>query len=202
MTHTTKDRILETALSLFAHQGYMATSMSDIASQLGITKAALYKHYTGKQEILDRIVEQMEQLDSDRAYAYDMPETVKHESVKDYLNIPVEKIRTYAVAQFNHWTNESFSSNFRKMLTLEQYRSPRFAKLYQHYLATEPLTYIASIFRELTPSDETAMQLALEFYGPMYLLYSIYDGADDKDSVIPLLNAHIDQIIQKIESLR
>ena len=88
------------------------------------------------------------------------------------------------------------------MLTLEQYRSPRFAKLYHHYLATEPFTYMTSIFRELTPSDETAMQLALEFYGPMYLLYSIYDGADDKDSVIPLLNAHIDQIIRKIESLR
>lgn len=59
-----------------------------------------------------------------------------------------------------------------------------------------------TIFRELTTSDETAMQLALEFYGPVYLLYSINDGADDKDSVIPLLNAHIDQIIQKIESLR
>ena len=49
---TTKDRILETVLNLFAHQGYMATAMNDIASQLGITKAALYKHYIGKQEIL------------------------------------------------------------------------------------------------------------------------------------------------------
>lgn len=199
---TTKDRILETALNLFAHQGYMATSMNDIASQLGITKAALYKHYIGKQEILDRIVERMEQLDSDRAHTYEMPETENDSSAKDYFNTPVEKIRTYAVAQFKHWTNEPFSSNFRKMLTLEQYRSPLFAKLYHHYLATEPLTYMASIFRELTTSDETAMQLALEFYGPVYLLYSIYDGADDKDSVIPLLNAHIDQIIQKIESLR
>ena len=199
---TTKDRILETARNLFAHQGYMATSMNDIASQLGITKAALYKHYIGKQEILDRIVERMEQLDSDRAHAYEMPETENDSSAKDYFNTPVEKIRTYAVAQFNHWTKEPFSSNFRKMLTLEQYRSPRFAKLYHHYLATEPFTYMTSIFRELTTSDETAMQLALEFYGPVYLLYSIYDGADDKDSVIPLLNAHIDQIIQKIESLR
>ena len=184
MQSTTKDRILETALNLFAHQGYMATSMNDIAAQLGITKAALYKHYTGKQEILDRIVDRMEQLDSDRAHAYEMPETEEDNSAKD------------------HWTKEPFSSNFRKMLTLEQYRSPRFAKLYHHYLATEPFTYMTSIFRELTPSDETAMQLALEFYGPVYLLYSIYDGADDKDSVTPLLNAHIDQIIRKIESLR
>ena len=59
----TKERILETALELFAQNGYLGTSMSMIAERLGITKAALYKHYTGKQEILDRIVERMNELD-------------------------------------------------------------------------------------------------------------------------------------------
>ena len=42
---STKERILETALTLFARNGYLGTSMSDIAGALGITKAALYKHY-------------------------------------------------------------------------------------------------------------------------------------------------------------
>ena len=56
MAVSTKDRILETALELFAQSGYLGTSMSDIAERLGITKAALYKHYTGKQAILDSIV--------------------------------------------------------------------------------------------------------------------------------------------------
>ena len=31
----------------------MGTSMNDIASKLGVTKAALYKHYKSKQEIAD-----------------------------------------------------------------------------------------------------------------------------------------------------
>ena len=44
------------------------------------------------------------------------------------------------------------------------------------------------------------MQLALEFYGPMYLLYSVYDGAADKESIAPLLRAHIDRFIAKVES--
>lgn len=43
-------------------------------------------------------------------------------------------------------------------------------------------------------------QLALEFYGPMFLLYSIYDGAEDKESIAPLLREHIDRFIEKIES--
>ena len=75
MTGDTKERILETALELFAQSGYLGTSMNDIAKQLGITKAALYKHYTGKREILDSIVERMNKMDYERAEEYEMPET-------------------------------------------------------------------------------------------------------------------------------
>ena len=70
----TKERILEEALKLFAQSGYMGTSMNDIAASLGVTKAALYKHYTSKQEILDSIVEKMNQMDMERVKEYEMPE--------------------------------------------------------------------------------------------------------------------------------
>ena len=40
MAEGTKERILETALELFAQNGYLGTSMNDIAARLGITKAA------------------------------------------------------------------------------------------------------------------------------------------------------------------
>ena len=187
MAGDTKERILDTALELFAQNGYLGTSMNDIAGRLGFTKAALYKHYTSKQEILDRIVERMNEMDYERAESYEMPHT------------PVQKIRAYSMAQFDHWTKEPFPSNFRKMLTLEQYRDPKLAQLHHDYLAGGPLEYMAAIFRKLTDTDEAAMQLALEFYGPMYLLYSVYDGAQDKDSVAPLLDAHIAQFIAKVE---
>ena len=200
MAGDTKERILETALELFAQSGYLGTSMNDIAKQLGITKAALYKHYTSKQEILDRIVERMNQMDYERAEQYEMPETEPDGFAEAYLHTPVQKIRAYSMAQFDHWTKEMFSANFRKMLTLEQYRTPKLSQLYQDYLAAGPMEYMAAIFRKLTDSDEAAMQLALEFYGPMYLLYSVYDGAADKESVATLLSAHIDRFIAKVES--
>ena len=104
------------------------------------------------------------------------------------------------MAQFDHWTKETFSANFRKMLTLEQYRDQKLAQLHHDYLAGGPLEYMAAIFRKLADSDEEAMQLALDFYGPMYLLYSVYDGAEDKASVAPLLDAHIRRFITKVES--
>lgn len=195
----TKERILETALELFAQSGYLGTSMSDIAARLGITKAALYKHYAGKQEILDRIVQRMNELDAARAADYEMPGAAPEGFAKAYLNTPLDRIRAYSTAQFDHWTREPFSANFRKMLTLEQYRDARLAQLYQENLASGPVKYMAAIFRPLTDSDETAMQLALDFYGPMYLLYSVYDGAADQSAVAPMLEAHIDRFIAKLE---
>ena len=200
MAGDTKERILETALELFAQNGYLGTSMNDIARQLGFTKAALYKHYTSKQEILDRIVERMNKMDYERAESYEMPETQSDGFAEAYLNTPVQKIRAYSTAQFDHWTKETFSSNFRKMLTLEQYRDQKLAQLHHDYLAGGPLEYMAAIFRKLTDSDEAAMQLALEFYGPMFLLYSVYDGADKKERIAPMLREHIDRFIARVES--
>ena len=149
MAEGTKERILETALELFAQNGYLGTSMNDIAKQLGFTKAALYKHYTSKQEILDRLVERMNEMDYERAESYEMPETEPDGFAEAYLHTPISKIRAYSMAQFDHWTKEHFSSNFRKMLTLEQDRDPKLAQLHHDYLAGGPLEYRAAIFRQL-----------------------------------------------------
>ena len=202
MAGDTKERILEKALALFAQSGYLGTSMNDIASQLGITKAALYKHYTSKQEILDSIVERMNQMDRERAEAYGMPEMQAEDFADTYVHTPAAIIRSYSRAQFDHWTKETFPSNFRKMLTLEQYRDPKLAKLYQDYLSTGPVEYMAEVFQKLTDNDATAIKLALQFYGPIFLLYSVYDGAEDKSAVLDMLNDHIDQFIRRLEAER
>ena len=49
---TTRERILEVALELFARQGYEGTSIRDIAERMGMTKAAVYYHFPAKEELL------------------------------------------------------------------------------------------------------------------------------------------------------
>lgn len=197
----TKERIMEAALELFAQNGYLGTSMNDIAKQLGITKGALYKHYSSKQEILDSITQRMNELDTERAEEYEMPLDEPNGFAEAYAHTPTDKVRAYSIAQFKHWTEDSFSSRFRKMLTLEQYRAPELAQLYQNYLASGPLEYMSAIFRKMTDSDEAAIQLALDFYGPMFLLYSVYDGAADKSAIIVMLETHIDRFIENIKNI-
>ena len=193
MEKNTKEKILEEALKLFARSGYMGTSMNDIASQLGVTKAALYKHYSSKQEILDSIVERMNQMDRERSKEYKMPEGEMEEVIEGYKNIALEKIKQYTKVQFLHWTEEEFSSCFRKMLTLEQYRSPEMSKLYQKYLAKGPLQYMETIFSGIVDNSEEAKQLAINFYGPIFLLYSIYDGSENKQDVMNQLDTHVER---------
>lgn len=196
----TKERILEEALKLFAQSGYMGTSMNDIAAKLGVTKAALYKHYTSKQEILDNIVERMNQMDMERAKKYEMPEGNMEEVVDGYKSTALDKIKQFTKVQFLHWTEEEFPSCFRKMLTLEQYRDSEMANLYQNYLAEGPVAYIEAIFAGLTENKKDARQLALNFYGPIFLLYSIYDGADDKQSVVELVEQHVERFSKMLET--
>jgi AcrR family transcriptional regulator len=50
------ERIVGTALRLFAERGYRATTMADIGEALGIRGPSLYKHVRSKQELLGTIM--------------------------------------------------------------------------------------------------------------------------------------------------
>ncbi|MCX5780152.1 MAG: TetR/AcrR family transcriptional regulator [Firmicutes bacterium] len=51
MIITTKEKIKQAALTLFAQKGYEGTTMSDIAEVVGINKASIYNHYRGKEDL-------------------------------------------------------------------------------------------------------------------------------------------------------
>ncbi|KGE04957.1 TetR/AcrR family transcriptional regulator [Pseudohaliea rubra] len=47
-----RDDVLEAAAALFASKGYAATSIRDIAQQVGILSGSLYYHFASKEELL------------------------------------------------------------------------------------------------------------------------------------------------------
>src|ERR1700732_517219 len=56
---STRDRIVDEALLLFASRGVKATSVDDIAAAAGLAarSGAIYKHFPSKQAILDAAIE-------------------------------------------------------------------------------------------------------------------------------------------------
>ena len=57
---STKERILDAALTLFAANGYNGTSVEQIAKAVGIKAPSLYKHYKGKEDILNALIDSYE----------------------------------------------------------------------------------------------------------------------------------------------
>jgi AcrR family transcriptional regulator len=74
----TDTRILSIALELFTTHGYEGTSVGDISERLGMTKAALYYHFSSKEDILVRLIRPyLEAVDAVIAGAPEVSHSVK-----------------------------------------------------------------------------------------------------------------------------
>ncbi|MGN0573485.1 MAG: TetR/AcrR family transcriptional regulator [Acutalibacteraceae bacterium] len=197
----TKEKILMTALRLFARDGYEAVSVRMIAGELGITKGALYKHYKNKRDIFDSIVERMYRLDAEKSREHNVPEEKRELNPEKYENVSLESLKEFTVSQFLLWTEDEFASDFRKMLALEQYRSAEMMKLYASCFTSGPVAYTEDIFREMIKNgvlkEADPKLLAVEFFSPLFLLINSSDGSADRAESVDLLNNHIDGFIRR-----
>lgn len=196
MAGDTKERIIETALELFSEKGYLGTSMSDIAKQLGITKAALYKHYTSKQEIFEALVEST-------AAQYDRyTEQVQvhvRDAAKDvavFTDITEDALAEKVRQIFTFSLHDPAISRFRRMMTLEQFRSPELARLYSQRFVERLIGYHAAIFQSLISAgamqNEDADTLAMMYVAPILTLLGECDREPGKEAdSIEKLDAHV-----------
>ena len=192
-----KEEILTVALHLFARDGYEAVSVSQIAGELDMTKGALYRHYKSKRDIFDCIVERMEQGDSEQAAEYDMPEDDKESMPDQYKTVSLEEFVEYSKSMFAYWTEDDFASSFRKMLTIEQFRSEEMQNLYQQYLVSGPAEYVNDLFKNMKIKNPE--ENAIKFYANMFFYYSMYDGATDKTKAKCQFEHMMDKIVEEMK---
>ena len=192
-----KEEILIVALHLFARDGYEAVSVSQIAGELDMTKGALYRHYKSKRDIFDSIVKRMEQQDSEQARENEVPEESIEKTPEEYQNISFDDFVEYSKSMFEYWTEDDFASSFRKMLTIEQFRSEEMQNLYQQYLVSGPAEYVKDLFKNMeikNPEEE-----AVKFYANMFFYYNVYDGAADKAKAKCQFEQMLDKIVEEMK---
>ncbi|WP_292661904.1 helix-turn-helix domain-containing protein, partial [Nitratifractor sp.] len=56
---STRERILAASLKLFSQKGYKATTMRDIAAEVGIRQGGIYNHFKNKESILETLIDEM-----------------------------------------------------------------------------------------------------------------------------------------------
>ena len=192
-----KEEILIVALHLFARDGYEAVSVSQIAGELDMTKGALYRHYKSKRDIFDCIVQRMEQQDSEQARQNEVPEESIEKVPEEYQNVSFDDFVEYSKSMFEYWTEDDFASSFRKMLTIELFRSEEMQNLYQQYLVSGPAEYVKDLFKNMeikNPEEE-----AVKFYANMFFYYSVYDGATDKTKAKCQFEYMLDKIVEEMK---
>ncbi|MEX3011788.1 TetR/AcrR family transcriptional regulator [Hoeflea sp. TYP-13] len=50
------DEVLDAALKMFARNGFAATKVEDIASEAGLSKGAIYRYFSSKEDIFESLV--------------------------------------------------------------------------------------------------------------------------------------------------
>lgn len=200
---TTKETIIKVSLQLFAERGFDAVSTSMIANQLGITKGALYRHFESKQAIFDAIWNRMLELDAERAIEDSVPENKYSEDAESYHNVNGHNFCEFVNNQFDFWTENEFACNFRRMITLEQFKTSEMTKLYQDVICAGPVQYTKDIFTELGKQgklnqaalDMGSEVLAIQLFAPLALVIQLYDGG--MSSIV--LKEHLGKITKDFE---
>lgn len=128
----TRDRILEVAMDLFISHGYDKVSLREIAEPLGITKAALYYHFSSKEDIMKTLVqpmydavaqagEAMEELRDRGAWARNMPPIIDwildHRQLVQLVQVNETALGSMAQDWIDSDLHKSFHTRFDEFMT-------------------------------------------------------------------------------------
>lgn len=87
-TRSTKDKLFDMAVELFASNGYENVSIRDIASAIGIKGASLYNHFASKEELLEEIFNYFEKHYFDNtASLEEADEVLRNGTPEEIINI-------------------------------------------------------------------------------------------------------------------
>lgn len=192
----TKKKILKKPLELFSAYGYDAVSVGEIAKAVGIKAPSLYNHYASKQAIFDAIVEETsvqyeKYTDAIDIHVQDAKKDIGVFSkiTEDFL---IQKVRQI----FSYSLHSEAISRFRRMMTIEQFRSPALSALYSKRYVERIVTYHTGIFESLISAGEIKNEnpetLAMMYVAPVITLLGVCDRQPEKEEeCLRKLDAHV-----------
>lgn len=188
--------IADKALELFSERGYEAVSVGEIAKAVGIKAPSLYNHYPSKQAIFEAIVKQTaERYDRDTGKS-NVHVSDGKKDVAMFEKITEEDLIKKVREIFYYSLHDEKIAMFRKMMTMEQFRSRELASLYTERFVERLVRYHSEIFRGLIKAgvlkDEDPLTLALAYVSPIITLIGVCDREPQKESeCLKRLDSHV-----------
>lgn len=175
MENSTKNRILNEALIMFAENGYKGTNLRDLAARLGLSKSALYKHYESKEAIWNSMIDKMEYYYAQRfGSAERLPQIPK--SGEELFGL------TMGMIKFTVHDPQIILT--RKLLITEQFHDERIRRLATKHFLEGTANIFAKVFEQMMKNGilkecDPAM-LALAYTAPITALVHLCDREPEK----------------------
>ena len=185
---TTKEEILNAALTVFAQKGYEGALLRDISASLGITKPALYKHFESKEALWNAMIDSAQRYYSE------------HIGLISDIPIPDdwEEFRELSLRQINFTLHDETVRRVRRLLMKEQFRDERIGTLVTRHFVTDIEERFTKVFagmmeKGLVKSSDPVL-LAFEYTAPVTVMIHYCDREPDKEpEIIKKIEAHIRQ---------
>lgn len=183
---TTKERILEEALTLFSRKGYKGTSIKNIADAVGIKDSSLYKHFKSKREIFDTIVQNMKDRMEHLSEEIGLPtENDFAKAAKAYGELSLEGLLLLSEKTFHFYLTDDFVSRFWRVANMEQYQNTELYEIFRTIFMEESIAYQTQLFDAMLEKgifrQGNPQAMAMNFYAPIFFLLSKYNGMQEKE---------------------
>ncbi|MEA4853734.1 MAG: TetR/AcrR family transcriptional regulator [Christensenella sp.] len=192
----TKQIILEKALDLFSIRGYDGVSVKDIANAVGIRDSSLYKHYQSKQEIFEKLMEEMDQRFDATTTRYHLPQGEILNIAAQYEANNLDWLQKAVETMFLFFTQDDYVRKFTHLLMIEQYKNNIAAELFRSWFIETGLSFQTALFSQMISdgyfrkADPRAM--AVQFHGPVLLLIMMFDSQSILlEEALRLLRCHV-----------
>lgn len=183
---STKQKILEAALILFSEKGYDGVGIDEIAESIGMKGPSIYRHFKGKEAILDAL------LDTAEEHFH-----ANFDSKVHSVHIPssIDELIEMSLAQLNFTMHDPLVKRMRRLFIIEQFRSERIGNLATMHSLTSLVGMYSKIFEAMMNAGSMkkgdAELLAFEYTSPISLLIQLVDRQPDReDYAMELIKGH------------
>ena len=188
----TKERILYAALDLFAEKGYDGVGVDLIAENAGMKGPSLYRHYKGKEDIFNSLIDLV---------TFHYEEGFGLKQTAEEFPESMDKLIENAMRRIQFTMHDDIVRKTRRILAMEQFRSKRMAELTTRYHLENLQQMYAGIFaglmeRGILKKDDPEY-LALEFVSPVSLLIHMYDRQPEREEeVLDKMRKHFEHFVK------
>ena len=179
MPKDTKDRILDASLEIFARDGYAGANLKDIAEAAGVVKSGIYRHFAGKEEVWNALLDKMENYYNTR---FGTPERLP--PIPDSC----EELFSLVMHMVDFTIHDEKVILTRKLLLTEQFHDDRIKRLATEHFMNDTKAIFKRVFERMIDAglliaDDPDM-LALAFTAPVTSLIHYCDREPEKEPEI------------------